>query len=278
MTISLQALSNGSAKILVNGADRLIIEADGTLRGVATPPQFDADNSLATTSFVQRALGNFATSDTYPAAVNLSASDAGKFINLAGSGGQTAQLPSLASVPNGATFTFKSTSSGTWVISRNGSDTITSSGSLFPNFALGSGESVTVTKATSGSSYWYISGECGEVFRNAANLFGSSLTGNGWQRLPSGLIIQWGNSAATTTQSSVVFPITFPVGVRSIYTTDATNAVSAPVSKTHWQIGNPTASGFVAINVGAMNQGSSGAAPSWIAPVMSGCPWFAIGC
>lgn len=38
------------------------------------------------------------------------------------------------------------------------------------------------------------------------NQFGSSLSANGYQKLPSGLIIQWG----TTTAASVTFPLVFP--------------------------------------------------------------------
>ena len=43
-----------------------------------------------------------------------------------------------------------------------------------------------------------------------------SLGQNGWQRLPSGLILQWGfvtNSATPGNPTSVAFPITFPNGV-----------------------------------------------------------------
>lgn len=234
MTISLQPLNDGSAKILVNGADRLIIEADGTLRGVANPPQFDADNSLATTAFVQRALGNHSASVTHTTAVNLVASDAGKFINLAGAGGQTAQLPALSSVPEGASFTFKSTSSGNWVISRNGADNITSAGSLFPNFVLFTGESVTVTKVVSGTAYWYITGECTQVYKNAASLFGATLSANGYQVLPSGLIIQWGMfSAPINSTSTIVLPTAFPNVFLSVVATcddDVGTVTSYPFS------------------------------------------------
>ncbi|WP_337100929.1 gp53-like domain-containing protein [Paenibacillus sp. YIM B09110] len=46
-----------------------------------------------------------------------------------------------------------------------------------------------------------------------------SLTGNGYQKLPSGVIIQWGVAAATTTLSTVTLPIAFPNSVFSVSAT-----------------------------------------------------------
>ncbi|MFM0261584.1 gp53-like domain-containing protein [Paraburkholderia sediminicola] len=40
--------------------------------------------------------------------------------------------------------------------------------------------------------------------------FASSLTGNGYQKMPSGLIIQWGQCSPTNGSYSVTFPIAFP--------------------------------------------------------------------
>lgn len=54
------------------------------------------------------------------------------------------------------------------------------------------------------------------------NEFGASLASNGYQKLPSGLIIQWGQataSASVGTLVSVSFPIVFPTAVRSVQCT-----------------------------------------------------------
>lgn len=59
----------------------------------------------------------------------------------------------------------------------------------------------------------------------AASLFAASLTGNGYQKLPSGLIIQWGN--ATTDAAGVVtvtFPIPFTTACLQTFATAATAA------------------------------------------------------
>lgn len=39
---------------------------------------------------------------------------------------------------------------------------------------------------------------------------GSSLSGSGYQKLPSGLIIQWGTGVATSAGAAFTFPLTFP--------------------------------------------------------------------
>lgn len=52
--------------------------------------------------------------------------------------------------------------------------------------------------------------------------FGASLSSNGYQKLPSGLIIQWGNSSSLGTGSpncSVTFPVAFPNACFASYAT-----------------------------------------------------------
>ena len=47
-----------------------------------------------------------------------------------------------------------------------------------------------------------------------ADEFGASLGGSGWQKLPSGLIIQWGTATVgSNTSANFSFPITFPTAV-----------------------------------------------------------------
>lgn len=43
-----------------------------------------------------------------------------------------------------------------------------------------------------------------------------SLGANGYQKLPGGLILQWGSSQASTAGTAVTLPIAFPTGVLSI--------------------------------------------------------------
>jgi len=52
-----------------------------------------------------------------------------------------------------------------------------------------------------------------------ADEFLTSKAGTGWQKLPSGLIIQWGFSAPTGSVSSISFPIAFPTACYSVSAT-----------------------------------------------------------
>lgn len=58
--------------------------------------------------------------------------------------------------------------------------------------------------------------------------FGSSLTSNGYQKLPGGLIIQWGVTAplGTNTNGTITFPTAFSTACLSVVTTSATGSSS----------------------------------------------------
>jgi len=75
------------------------------------------------------------------------------------------------------------------------------------------------------------------TMKKFADEFGAGLTANGYQKLPSGLIIQWGAASATVAGTPVTFPIAFPnaflgcgIGIASVS--------SYPAFQ------NPTLSGF----------------------------------
>lgn len=88
-----------------------------------------------------------------------------------------------------------------------------------------------------------ISGNASQAFKvsaaaasnEAVNLgqFVSSLVANGYVQLPGGLIIQWGTTAAVTSNSTLVvtFPIAFPTQCFSILAGGTSNTVSASVAQ-----------------------------------------------
>ena len=116
-------------------------------------------------------------------------------------------LPSLAKAPLGTSYTFTTSTGftlkgdGTDNIQANGGLTVTNSLTVLP------GESLTVV-ANGSANGWYV-----VIDGFGATGFNSSFAGNGYQKLPTGLIIQWGrvNQAG---QSTVVYslPIAFPNG------------------------------------------------------------------
>ncbi|MDF3936648.1 gp53-like domain-containing protein [Pseudomonas citronellolis] len=81
--------------------------------------------------------------------------------------------------------------------------------------------------------------------QQAVNLgqFLATLTVSGYQKLPSGLIIQWGsvtNSATTGSPTAVTLPIAFPTAARSVL---ITSTVSSTTPAYAW-VDSVTASGF----------------------------------
>lgn len=102
-----------------------------------------------------------------------------------------------------------------------------------------------------------------EAFQSANQLIGS----NGYQKIPGGLIIQWGVVAEVTTegQRSVVYPLTFPTGTLQVIMGGSSTAVS--IAADMWpQVVSFTASGF---NWNAQSQVTSFAS--------CGARWFAVG-
>jgi hypothetical protein len=198
-----------------------------------TPPQFDNSTKLATTAFLQRALGNYQTSTPIGTALSLTALDAGKnfTINVGGS----VSMPLGSSVVAGSSILFGSTINGA-TISRQGSDVFNLlSGSTQTVITLNAGDTIALTW---NGTQWAAFGGSAQLGNAAA--FAFTLTANGYQKLPSGVIIQRGTFAAIAGgDTAVTFPIAFPNGVRQIVTT-------AQVSTTGIFTGynTPTITGF----------------------------------
>jgi hypothetical protein len=177
-----------------------------------TRPQFDSGKSLATTEFVQRAQGNFAGRfDIAALPATLSVSAAGHRIVLGTSG--TLTLPPVSSVPTGAKFYLFNASPGLITVVRQGTDVLSA-------FASGSVASVALISAsniviTAGNGQWVVEEGLSSLKYSAE--FGSYWGGNGYHRLPSGAIEQWGSGVTDANgYVYVTFPIPFPNAVRNV--------------------------------------------------------------
>lgn len=183
--------------------------ASPALTGNPTGPtaaQFDNDTSLATTEFVQRALGNRAGFKVINAAGSMDASYVGQLTIIQGTT-YTRTLPALSGLPDGAALEFMSVGSGEVSIQCAGSDVINRSNTATSTvIKLNSGDTLALVK---GNGYWNAVG--GSKQLGAAAEFISSLSANGYQRLPSGLIIQWGQGTASSSADTTYnYPIAFP--------------------------------------------------------------------
>lgn len=179
-----------------------------------TPAQFDNDLSLATTEFVQRALGSYSGATNYGVNTTLTAADTGKATYV--SAAVTITMPAASAIPAGGVIEIIAGVNGV-VVQRAGADTyfgVSSSTSITLNL----GDSVkfrsngtSVWLATAGTMRDFLSAEF--TTQVAARFTGSnqSLAASGYQKLPGGLIMQWGiASVANDGSTTVTLPIAFP--------------------------------------------------------------------
>jgi hypothetical protein len=194
----------------VQSINRFVLVDGGSTQQV--PVQFDNTNQIATTSFVQRALGNFANVVSYSATATQPITDIGCVVKLTGTSNFTLTLPSTTGLPIGASIVYENT--GTGIITLSGNFYTLGTGTS-SSIAIGFSQSI---QAVWDGSNWNIIGGFG----------GYSFASSGYQRLPSGLIIQWGSSNVPASSSvTVTLPIAFP---NSNYITLATDIGSSSYS------------------------------------------------
>ena len=147
-------------------------------------------------------------------------------INSAGTTTQT--LPAASTVSAGKRIEMLNIGTGIATVSRVGTDTITVNASTVTTLALGAGD--TLTLESNGTNGWYA--VCGSAQLGYAGAFGASLVANGYQKLPSGLIIQWGETSGISGNSSLTinYPIAFPNAAFKAIATPGATANSATAS------------------------------------------------
>jgi len=125
--------------------------------------------------------------------------------------GQTMQLPAANLVPAGAAF-YIINQGQAYNLIRSGSDSLSVDGSISTSLIIPIAGAITAI--SNGANSWSISGTGALAYMQS---FGASLATNGYQRLPSGLIIQWGYSVGQVSNSNAVtFPIAYPNGLQSV--------------------------------------------------------------
>jgi hypothetical protein len=186
-----------------------VIDSQSTLN---TPAIFDNSNKTATTAFVQRALGNKSTiASGITGTLTMGLAHLGGFFTFnGGSGTPTATLPDLTTITTASSVYFYNTGSVAATINTyGGTQNIgIASGATIQSLTLPPGSTV-VLSTVSGATMWFIEG--GSLATKYDSNFGSSLAANGYQKLPSGLIIQWGSvNSANVSTTTVSFPQAFP--------------------------------------------------------------------
>lgn len=218
----------------------------GIVSANTAPAQFDNSSQLASTSFVQASLGNRSGYLVLNAATTLTAANAGMYVYCTATATYT--LPNPATLTPGTSFYIQSSATTT--------ATITTTGGVTINGPSGTGTTTMILQPavacefiTSGTN-WVAVGGSGSA----------SLAASGYQKLPSGLIIQWGSTGAGSASSDATqtIPIAFPsiflhVFITSNYTVGSGGigyAAAQPVSLSTFTWRNSTTNSYRYLAVG----------------------------
>ncbi|KOY02193.1 phage tail protein [Pseudomonas nunensis] len=180
-----------------------------------TQLQFDSTTKLATTEFVKQSLGGMSGYSLLSGSVTIPASSAGKYIIINNPG--TITLPDPSTLPLGTMFTIEAIGSfGT--ITCTGATSGSFSG---PNVGL---PVASASIADSNVSQFVVVGAQYRVFGGSGKAL---LAASGHQKLPSGLIVQWGvaSVAANNVLTNQTLPIAWPNG---LFQVAASWAATAP--------------------------------------------------
>lgn len=198
-----------------------------------TPDFHDNSQKVATTEFVAKELGNLAGKFRIPndgTAVNKDM--AGKVIQFTqDAAGHPIVLPRLSTMREGDKFTFLNTSATAAKIQPMAGDKVFIGPDEYTSniTALSTGDTWELV-AYPGIGWMTVGGT---VLLAHSDKFKTSKAGNGYQVLPSGLIIQWMRTAAISTGTNLMmnFPIPFPTSCANVVAGvvgTANNAVNGP--------------------------------------------------
>ena len=226
------------------------------LTGTPTAPtaaRFDATKKVATTEFVQSAIGNANAIYAVNASQAIPASWAGAVIGLT-FGGIVVTLPGVAELQSGAIFKLVGTTntSAVTINCKSGDTIVFASGVVKTAVIIGAGDSIELVKF--GTCWIAVSGT---VQSGPSASFGAQLADNGYQKLPSGLIIQWG-IATTGNTTMVTFPIAFPNKVWRVIAAPNFGNVTVGIG-----LGSPT--GCYISTYNAMTGAVSSSNTNWVA-------------
>lgn len=235
--------------ITLNGGDTLSLVSDGvsnwqTYDGSAqlpfaavmsganwqSPPQFDNSTRLMTSAAV-RAVGlQFGNEVVLSGSTTLDATYAGKLTILNhASTASTYTLPAASSYPTGAVVMLMSVAVAQATIQRAGSDTIsTNNGATVTSISMGGGDTLYLMAEPGG---WKAFGGSAQLGYSSA--FFATFAANGYQKLPSGLIVQWGSvTSSASADVTATFPIALPNACRAISLAANSSAAAIPVYNT----------------------------------------------
>ncbi|MBT2340631.1 MULTISPECIES: phage tail protein [Pseudomonas] len=208
-----------------------------------TQPFFDNTKSLATTEFVQREKGGFASSVAIAGgSVALTSAHVGTRIEMSAPG--TLTLPKATTVLKGASILITTSAAvGGVFLGLQAGDSLAINNVAVPApYAMSNGSDILLV---SDGVLWraHASLEC----LRTSPLFAASFATTGFSKSPGGVIEMWGltGGLAPSAIGSIVFPQTFPNACLNIQLTYVDSGTQAPATRGGpVQVGTYTKSGF----------------------------------
>lgn len=180
-----------------------------------TPAPSDNDTSLATTAFVKSSGLTLSRFNAYTASAVLAANVVGSAVEFYGSAaGQSLTLPLSSDVRVADAILLFNYGTQPLTVARQGGNLIGVGGETgVTSLVMQPGDSLTVI---AGTNVWFVVG--GTAANQYSGGFASSLAGlNGYQKLPSGRIEQWGWINATpNSTTTITLPVAFPNAFRVV--------------------------------------------------------------
>lgn len=177
---------------------------------VSTAPLFDSSYRTANTAFVKRSGLTYSNSYGFNGPTTLSAAHIGGFVYSYGGGGFTITLPSTSGLPIGSSFVYSNQGgivSSPVTMASQGGNTIQVNGGTLATVVVAAGDSLTFTVIS--TTGWMVTGTGASPLSAS---FDSRKAFSGYQKLPGGMILQWGagTSSGVDGVSTATFPIAFP--------------------------------------------------------------------
>ncbi|MGM3277896.1 gp53-like domain-containing protein [Ralstonia sp. 24A2] len=230
-TLVLESLGNLNVWYVVGGSAQLPYASTMSGAHWTTPAQFDNSAKLATTAFVQRVGKQLSGVTPFTGSLTGIAAHVGGKVYGYSTSFNSYSIPGSAtySIPIGAVVTVANFGSQPLTVVPQSTDKLqTPSSGLLATFVVPAGTSAEFTYVYSG--VWFITGT---AVNSSSSDFGRSLQASGYQKLPSGLIVQWGAISVPvsngTSPSTVdgVFPLAFP-GACAIFLASAAGYTLSP--------------------------------------------------
>ena len=215
-------VSNGAGIWYASCTSNLVVQTFNGRTGTVTLSSSDVTGALGYTPSNIIYTGSYSGSNQYNVNTTLTVANVGQ-LTVAGSSGQTFTLPNASTVPVGGKITIQPEGGAYTVVPPSG-NTLFLNSSNVGSVGFGGADYIEIT-ATSTTS-WIVSG--GNSTLPWSPQFANSGATNGYYRLPSGIIVQWGYrpNDGTTGSSVTNYPISFPTACWNVSVTGDSTSVT----------------------------------------------------